>query len=201
MNVIVNLKGTHGSGKSSVVRALIAHCGMVAKLRFNNKEAGYRCRYGEQPLFVLGKYKTACGGIDASFSYKGAADDVMRCLELLAAKGHVVCEGVAMSMYGFERLANFADSQKAKGNKVIFALLDTPVELCVERVRQRRREVGNRKPFNPEKLLDKYASIHRAQERLRAAGYAARVLPHEEPLQTLLRWFEERRGGSSSELK
>ena len=103
MSTIVAIKGTNGSGKSSVVRALIAHLGKVATLRFNSKEAGYRCKYGEQTLFVLGKYKSACGGLDSSFSYKGAADDVLICLDALAAKGHVVCEGViAISSYGFD---------------------------------------------------------------------------------------------------
>jgi hypothetical protein len=143
---------------------------------------------------VLGKYKTACGGLDASFSYKGAADDVLLCLDLLAEKGHVVCEGVvAMSSYGFGRLTCFADGQKAKGNNVIFALLDTPPELCVKRVRERRRVAGNIARFDPEKLLDKFVSVVRTQEQLQKAGYDARILPHEEPLQTLLRWFDERK--------
>jgi hypothetical protein len=40
--------------------------------------------------------------------------------------------------------------------------------------------------------LHKYESVLRSQEKLREAGYDARLLPHEEPLQTLLRWFSER---------
>jgi hypothetical protein len=193
MSTIVAIKGTNGSGKSSVVRTLIAHLGKAATLRFNNKEAGYRCKYREQALFVLGKYKSACGGLDSSFSYPGAADDVLICLDALAAKGHVVCEGViAISSYGFDRVTRFADQQKKKGRHVIFARLDTPAELCIDRVHQRRSEAGNRKPFNPEKLLHKYESVLRSQEKLRGAGYDTRILPNEEPLQTLLRWFSER---------
>jgi hypothetical protein len=193
MSTIVAIKGTNGSGKSSVVRALIAHLGKAATLRFNNQDAGYRCQYGERAIFVLGKYRSACGGLDSSFSYKGAADDLLLCIDKLAAKGHVLCEGViAITSYGFGRVTRFADKQKRKGNHMIFANIDTPAELCIERVRQRRREAGNPKPFDPEKLLHKYESVLRSQEKLRAAGYDARVLPHEEPLQTLLRWFSER---------
>ena len=194
MSTILNIRGTNGSGKSSAVRALMAHLGKPIPFLFDNKEAGYRCKYApDKPLFVLGKYTSACGGLDSSFSYKGAADDVMLCLDLLAEKGHVVCEGVvAMSSYGFGRLARFANNQKAKGNNVIFARLDTPAELCVQRVRARRKEAGNSKPFYPEKLLDKYASVIRSQEKLREAGHDVRILPHEEPLQTILRWFSER---------
>jgi hypothetical protein len=193
VSIIVNIRGTNGSGKSSAVRALMKHLGKPRAFLFDDKEAGYRFKR-TPPIFVLGKYKTACGGLDASFSYKGAADDVLLCLDLLAEKGHVVCEGVvAMSSYGFERLTCFADAQKAKGNNVIFALLDTPPELCVKRVRERRKVAENIAPFDPEKLLDKFVSLVRTQEQLQKAGYDARILPHEEPLQTLLRWFDERK--------
>jgi hypothetical protein len=117
MSTIIAIKGTNGSGKSSVVRALMEHLGKAATLTFNTKEAGYRCRYGEQAVFVLGKYKSACGGLDSSFSYKGAADDLLLCIDKLAAKGHVVCEGViAITSYGFGRVTRFADKQKRKGN-------------------------------------------------------------------------------------
>ncbi len=126
MNTVVAIKGTNGSGKSTVVRALIAHLGTAAKLRFNSKEAGYRCRYGAGALFVLGKYRTACGGLDSSFSYAGAADDLLLCIDTLAAKGHVACEGViAITSYGHDRMARFADKQRRKGRRMIFAHIDT----------------------------------------------------------------------------
>jgi hypothetical protein len=172
---------------------LLEHLGKQAKLRFNNAEAGYRCAYGDGSIFVLGKYKSACGGLDSSFSYGGAADDLLLCIDKLAGKGHVLCEGViAITSYGFKRITRFADKQRKKGNRMIFARIDTPAELCIERVKQRRLEAGNRKPFNPNKLLHKYESILKSQEKLREAGYDARILTHEEPLQTLLRWFAER---------
>lgn len=193
MSTIVAIKGTNGSGKSTVIRALITHLGKQATLRFNNKEAGYRCKYEDGSLFVLGKYKTACGGLDSSFSYGGAADDLLLCIDTLAAKGHVACEGViAITSYGHDRMVRFADQQKRKGRHMVFAHLSTPTELCIERVKQRRLEAGNHKPFNPEKLLDKYESVLKSQDKLLSAGYDARVLPHEDPLQTLLRWFAER---------
>jgi predicted ABC-type ATPase len=194
MNTVVAIKGTNGSGKSTVVRELIARLGKQSILRVNSKEAGYRCKYEDGSLFVLGKYKTAaCGGLDSSFSYGGAADDLLLCIDKLAPKGHVVCEGViAITSYGFGKVTRFATKLKRTGHRMIFARIDTPAEVCVERVKQRRLEAGNTKPFNPEGLLHKYESILKSQEKLRQAGYDARILPHEEPLQTLLRWFEER---------
>ena len=194
MNTVVAIKGTNGSGKSTVVRELIALLGKQSNLRVNGKEAGYRCKYENGSLFVLGKYKTAaCGGLDSSYNYGGAADDLLLCIDKLAPQGHVVCEGViAITSYGIGRVTRFATKLKRKGHRMIFAHIDTPAELWIERVKQRRLEAGNRKPFNPNKLLHKYESILKSQEKLREAGYDARILPHEEPLQTLLRWFEDR---------
>jgi hypothetical protein len=194
MNTVVAIKGTNGSGKSTVVRELIARLGKQSILRVNSKEAGYRCKYEDGSLFVLGKYKTAaCGGLDSSFSYGGAADDLLLCIDKLAPQGHVVCEGViAITSYGHHRMTRFADKLKRRGHRMIFAHIDTPAELCVARVKQRRQEAGNIKPFYPAKLLDKYQSILKSQEQLLAAGYDVRILPHEDPLDTLLRWFEER---------
>lgn len=193
MNTIVAIKGTNGSGKSTAVRLLLEHLGKQAKLRFNNEEAGYRCAYGDRSLFVLGKYRTACGGLDSSFSYGGAADDLLLCIDTLAGKGHVVCEGViAITSYGYKRITRFADKQRKKGNRMIFARIDTPADICVARVRQRRLEAGNVTAFNPEGLLRKYESVLKSQEKLKQAGYDTSILSHEEPLQMLLRWFNER---------
>jgi hypothetical protein len=42
-------------------------------------------------------------------------------------------------------------------------------------------EAGNPKPFNPEKLLHKYESIQKSQEKLREAGYDAASSPPRNP--------------------
>jgi nicotinamide riboside kinase len=94
MSTIVSIFGANASGKSSLVRNLMTSFGRPTPFRINDREAGYRLTRPDGKLvFVLGKYTTACGGLDASFSYKGAADDVVFCVNKLAAKGHVVCEG------------------------------------------------------------------------------------------------------------
>ena len=196
MSTIVTIIGTHGSGKSSLVRQVMNFLGTNDPFKFDSKPAGYRfTRPDGQRIFVLGKYTTACGGLDSSFSYKGAADDVVLCIDLLAQKGHVVCEGViAMSSYGFGRLSNLATSQEKRGNHVIFALLDTPLEVCIQRTEARRAARATQygkesKPFDPQNLIAKYYSMLRDQERLADAGYACRMIPYQDPLPPLLQWL------------
>lgn len=172
MSLVFSIRGTNGSGKSSLVREFMKSLGPHNRmLGLDGKPAGYEFKKNGRTVFVLGKYETDCGGLDASFSYPGAADDVCQFLQDLAKYGDVVCEGViAMSSYGIARLTKLAASLKSQGHHIVFALLDTPEDVCIERVKARRAAKGNTKPFDPANLRSKYASIHKDQEKLRAAG-------------------------------
>jgi hypothetical protein len=207
LNIILNIRGTNGSGKSSAVRSLMTYLGNPSPFLIDNKEAGYRFKRPEGcPIFVLGAYKTACGGLDASFSYKGAADDVIFFLDELAQKGHVVAEGVvAMGSYGIGRLFTFATQQETKGNHVIFALMDTPLEECIRRCEARRAEKAaskgkEAKPLDPSNLRDKWEANQKDQVKLAALGHDTRSIPHQDPLPTILGWFWGAGDGYGDEL-
>lgn len=199
-HILVNIRGTNASGKSSLVRMLMKHLAKTYKstpFLIDGKEAGYRFRRpGGTDVLVLGKYATACGGLDASFSYPGAADDVIFFLDELAGKGHVVAEGVvAMGSYGIGRLQAFATNQEAKGNHVIFALMDTPLQTCIARCEQRRAEKAaakgkEAKPLDPANLKSKWESNWKDIGKLRELGLDCRTIPHNDPLPTLLSWLQ-----------
>jgi hypothetical protein len=196
MSTIVSIFGANASGKSSLVRNLMTSFGRPTPFRINDREAGYRLTRPDGKLvFVLGKYTTACGGLDASFSYKGAADDVVFCVNKLAAKGHVVCEGIiAMSSWGIDRLVKQAQDQKAKGNHVIYALLSPPWEVVVDRLTKRQAASGRirKTPFDPEKTVRaKHNGVPKKHAKLAAAGCDARILPWQDPLPSLSAWLEQ----------
>jgi hypothetical protein len=134
-------------------------------------------------MYVLGRYETTCGGADTVESF----GKIRTQLSILARRGDVVFEGLLWS-HVFKSSDEFARSTP---HHVIFALLNTPADLCVRRVLARRRTAGNEKPFNPLNTLNKHRDIVRTQERLLRAGHDARILPHEEPLQAILSWFAE----------
>ena len=196
MSIILNIRGTNGSGKSTAMRLLMERLGKGTPFQIDGKEAGYRFRRpGATDVLVLGKYATACGGLDASFSYPGAADDVIFFLDELAGKGNVVAEGVvAMGSYGIGRLHDFAVKQEAKGNTVIFALMDTPLETCIARCEKRRAEKAaakgkEAKPLNPENLKSKWESNHKDIGKLQGLGLDCRMIPHLDPLPSLIAWL------------
>jgi hypothetical protein len=182
MSTILNIRGTSGSGKSAVVRQLMDHFGVQAEIAKPSTQRvwAYVLRNG---MHVLGRYETACGGADTVASF----GKIRTQLNILARRGNVVFEGLLWSGV-FKSSDDFARSVP---HRVIFALLDTPPDLCVSRVLARRRTAGNAKPFDARRTLDKHRSVLSTQDRLLKAGHDARILPHEEPLNTILHWLAE----------
>lgn len=192
MSTILNIRGTNGSGKSSVVRQLMEHFGVEADVAKPGTKRVWAYQLRNR-MYVLGRYETACGGADTVSSFAKIKQQV----SILAGHGDVVFEGVLWSGV-FKSSDEFAHNSP---HHVIFATLDTPAEVCIERVVARRKLAGNSKPFDPENLLAKHKSVVRAQEQLVKAGHDARILPHEEPLQTILRWLADLQPRSVETLK
>jgi hypothetical protein len=146
--MLINLRGPSGSGKSTAVLGVLAQCphkpiyGALGRL----PEAYALCA---RPVFVIGPYTTYCGGCDRIQPFAL----VPQLIEKYAQQGHVVFEGLLMSTFcgAIGRLMETWDS--------VVMFLDTPLELCIERVEARRRAAGNFRPFNPKLLTQKHATI------------------------------------------
>jgi hypothetical protein len=112
----------------------------------------------KQPLFILGPYNAKCGGLD------GIPDvnDHIRLLHRCASYGHVFYEGLLGSEY-YGRIGK--ESEQYAGDHV-FAFLDTPIELCVSRVKQRRLDRGVTKPLDETNTRGRVKKIERLKYRL-----------------------------------
>jgi hypothetical protein len=179
--VIINVRGTHGSGKSTLMRRLMAtHAAEPHEVNTRGRPVAYVMAIPKcGDVFVIGSYENPCGGCDVI----QPKSDVWPLVERFAAMGHVLFEGVLISTtYGA-----VGHGSEYYGDQFIFAYLDTPVEVCIDRVRQRRRAKGNLKPFNPELLKQKHALIKR-QVRKFAVEHGRRVviLDHLQPEAALL---------------
>ena len=190
MSTVISLRGTNGAGKSTMVRNFMERMGQpTRKLGLDGKLAGYMfTRTDTSKVFVLGRYETACGGLDATYSYPGAADDLCQdIVDCANSPGDVVCEGVvALSSYGIGRLQTLAETLKTFHHNIVFALLDTPEEICIERVQARRLAKGNLKPFDPANLHSKYEGIKKDQQRLAARGLDCCLVSNEDWIETLI---------------
>ncbi len=187
-HVILRVAGTFGSGKTTAVREFLNSypCetlmsgGKIAGYRLNMSEAGIK-----QPLFVVGKYDNVCGGTDAIKTQAEIAEKVLKAHSL----GHVLYEGALVSASG---LAGQVTQAIHPTGCDVYAFLDTPLDLCIERVIGRRAAAGNDKEFDPKNLVQKFDSVVNCFKNLRNEGsYDVRLIDHTNTHEALIQIIKE----------
>jgi hypothetical protein len=162
MNLIVKLHGTSGSGKTTVARGLMKDAMMAPILNsVNRKPEAYAVQRPEltSQLYILGPYTATCGGLDSL----NDVEEHMRLLRTYAQLGHVFYEGLLGSEY-YGRIGKLSEDY---GDRHIFAFLDTPIDVCIDRIKMRRMEAGNMKPLNESNTRGRIPKIDRLKFRLK----------------------------------
>ena len=159
--VIINIRGTSGSGKSHLARRVLH----LYPSRLANYVAGrnwplsYVCTAPERrALFVLGNYEAEWGG---------GADTVSRELGFkeLAEAAKIGCnlfwEGVIFS----DEVPKTIELSRIAETHII--QLNTPVEQCLADIRARRERAGNVKELSTKNTVERISAIDRACGRLK----------------------------------
>ena len=193
MTTIVSIRGTHGSGKSTVVHKILAKYPNVAIMenhtspsgRESVKVVGYVVQLPERQLLVVGPYKTACGGCDSIQPYS----DIWTIVETYGTSMNrdVLLEGALVSSsYG-----SIGHAMNAWGANAVFAFLDTPLERCLDRIKQRRAAKGNTEPLNPHNTAVKFENVARTKAQMAKLGSSIRIvdIDHTRPTQQILKLF------------
>lgn len=184
--MMVFLRGTSGCGKSTVARHFLDNYLLMNTYESSaRKIEAYRVRLPSgKPLTVLGRYETACGGLDGVKSFE-------LILELVAKHyregEHMLFERLTGSDVAWGTLGPGLAEYRCR-----HAFMDTPIELCIERVKRRRQEAGNFKPLNENNTRQRTRAIWRAYDRL-ALEFLQPVLlvDHRRPEKQLLELFGE----------
>jgi hypothetical protein len=159
---IVSLRGTHGSGKSYVAFAILRRYATTPVWLGppRGKPHGYVASLPSGPLFLVGSYETPCGGCDGIQPYS----DIWPRIEHAAEQNiDVLFEGALVSSsYG-----NIGRSLEQYGDDVIFAFLDTPLEVCLTRIAQRRAARGDARPLNPHNTEFKFNAVAKSLPKIR----------------------------------
>lgn len=174
--IVAKIGGCNGSGKSSVVRALIDKYKIEPTHAYSSgKHTKIRVYDSHQSNYiVLGDYSNPCGGMDTITN----KDERLALIKQYARGNNIVIfEGlVASKAYG--ATGQLALSKGHKGHW-LYAFMDTPFHVCVERVLARRKAAGNDAPFDPERTMRE--TYHVYENRLKSAyadGHRVLILNH-----------------------
>ena len=177
--MVIDIRGTHGSGKSWLMHQLISYGAdeVTGTCHYTHKDKVLGYVLPDWDAFILGKYSNVCGGCDQI----GSADEVVRRIrEFSEQYTHIILEGILVA-HTYQRYADLAVEMQDYG--YIFCFLDTPLETCIERVKQRRANAGNDKPLNPANIIKDYRNIWTTvRHKVYAAGLNAIDVPHTDPL-------------------
>ena len=167
MNTIIQIRGTHGSGKSTAVRALMREFGPAKPIWTpDGQTAGWKpIGYQLDGMRAVGSYENECGGCDTI----AKQDDITERVSTWARFGDVVFEGILASKT-HERYAELARAHVRRGGIYVFAYLTTPLDVCLKRVAERRHRRGEMKPLNPENVITGYKAVLGTKAKAAAAG-------------------------------
>lgn len=170
----INIRGTNGSGKTHIVRAMLDEAkasGMLEPVPGEDGKhpAGYLIKsvIGTVPdVFVLGQYETACGGAD-SISGEGALDAIYDIVERQVTEHgrHVIAEGL-ICCSDFRRTCDL----HSQGFPIEILMLDTSLEQCIINVNKRRADRDKGELPNTGNLEAKYHGNLRSIARFQSAG-------------------------------
>lgn len=168
--MIIQVRGTSGSGKSTVMRAVMERIGgpwKGIKAEGRKKPLYYKLDKAHPQIVVLGHYESACGGCDTI----GSAAQVYELTTTLvgalgrAGKYVILQEGLLLS-------EDVKWTTQLPNPQVVF--LNTPLQRCLSQIKGRRREAGNEKPLNEANTTNRVTVIERARTKLIDAGVSTK---------------------------
>lgn len=177
MNLIVKLHGTSGAGKSTVAYEIMQMYPAYGTIERDDKVVGHSVSIDLKPLHILGRYTTQCGGCDTL-----KADQQIALLNDMAPQGHVFYEGLLSSEY-YGRLGTASEQY---GDRHVFAFLDTPIDLCIERVILRRLKAGNAKPLDETNTRARIKKIASLKAKLERMGRRVVTIPYQDATRAVL---------------
>ncbi len=161
--LIINVRGTSGSGKSHLIREVMARYKNQTPVFIEGRKRPmyYKCQHptGGRELCVLGHYESPCGGCDTI----NGTDLIFNTVRELARLGYdVLFEGLLISIE-----VNRTNAMANSGiGDVSVICLNTPLETCIASINSRRAARGKTEPVNPDNTASKHRGVVSAAKRL-----------------------------------
>jgi ABC-type dipeptide/oligopeptide/nickel transport system ATPase component len=173
--MIINIRGTSGSGKTHTARSFMtAYQPETIVYMADGKVAAHCVYYKMMPMYVIGSYKNVCGGCDTI----PTQDLVCSLVRHFSQLGHVIFEGLLIS-HSLNRYAELWKELTGIGIPFVFAYMSTPLDICLERVKQRRLAKGNTKELNPYNTTNTFKEAWQTKDRYEAIGIDTCIIDYE----------------------
>lgn len=187
--MIFNLRGTHGSGKSTVAKKLMEllpwePLNEQGEIIFNGaRPRNYVIQLKPRKLlYIIGSYTTACGGCDGIQPY----DLIWPRVENFAVSGHVFFEGALVS----SSVGNIGRAMAARKDCIV-GFMDTPLKECLARIQKRRLAKGDTRPLNPKNTEVKFNSILRSRPQIEVLGLRCATIHYKKAVSEVLAILKE----------
>jgi adenylate kinase family enzyme len=176
--MLIKLHGTSGSGKSTIARALMDRAMLTVLDRAYKVDRVDIVR----PIYIIGTYNSQCGGCDTL-----TATEQIEQIHKYAPLGHVFYEG----LLGSEYYGKLGQASERYGKEHVFAFLDTPIEVCIERVKARRLAKGNTKPLNEENTRNRIGKIEKLKSKLLMQDRYVVIIDHKDAVNQVTQLYKE----------
>lgn len=174
--MIFKLAGTSGSGKSSFMREALKLWDFTPVLWTPDKpkikeyvatvKPGQALHGTYKKVVVLGDYRAPCGGMDGVNDKNDRFDIVSKYADRKHRDTLVLCEGLIFGgVYGVTEGLGVLSEQKG-AVPWVYAFMSTPLEVCLDRCRQRREARGVTEPMNPHNTTTKHRAVECVRERV-----------------------------------
>jgi uridine kinase len=180
MSMVIDIRGTHGSGKSYIPNRILDS---FECLEVWGKPLTYEGRAGilgyevpELNVFLLGSYESRSGGCDAVRTQ----DEIKARVLKFMPHHHVLLEGILVA-HTYKPWSVFATGKPWR-----FVFLDTPLEKCLARVDARRAEVGKGPIEDSSNIVRDWGRILQMHEKFLADGHSSELVPHETAYDTVI---------------
>lgn len=194
---ILNIRGANGCGKSWIVRKLMKESrakpiyGKPEPGKLIGSVIGYEGNWKGDPIYFVGSYEVMSGGADHVMKHFGGLDNVDQLVRDFAGKGHVIFEGFIVSGL----FSRFYKLSKELGG-IVFCYMDTPLEVCLERIEQRNKEKtaasGRIKGSVGTKHVEqKFIEAERTRRKFKEAGERTVMVNHRRPMRAIYKVLGE----------
>jgi len=194
MSLIVNVRGTSGSGKSTTAKQILERYDYEPLFEpgFGRKRRSPIAYQVEGGLFILGRYVNGatigCDGLHVEV--------VHEMIQHWAPQGHVFCEGLSLSTSGLGRWTTLNEWLVERGHSMTIGFLDTTAEQCIANIYERRKIRGgpggqDDKPLKTEAIHEHWGGVRRQRERCLEAGLNVEDLHFGSQSETVQGWFRD----------